>query len=306
MYQTAKPLFLCCETPLHAGSGNDMGLIDMPIQRESNTGFPKVESSSLKGSLRQAYETADNPNAETIHRVFGFDQDAPDGKHLKPKFDNIQSAGCIAITDARILLFPVKSAKGVFNWITCPRVISRFLSDMKQIASLKDNFSLNAVSCGTVSDTSDLAKDGTVGLEEFTFNQIKRDVNVRVLAEKLADILYPGSDDSYWAKQLKEFLVVLSDEDFADFVQNSTEVITRNKIDNETGTASETGLFTEEYLPAETILYSMVLFSSEFTKRDDKMTAEEVKTYFSSAMPSYFQLGANASLGKGIIKLKTI
>lgn len=34
MFQTSKPLFFICETPLHAGSGSDLGIVDLPIQRE--------------------------------------------------------------------------------------------------------------------------------------------------------------------------------------------------------------------------------------------------------------------------------
>ena len=56
MYKNAKPLFFMCETPLHAGSGSDLGIVDLPIQRERHTNFPKVESSSLKGALREGFE----------------------------------------------------------------------------------------------------------------------------------------------------------------------------------------------------------------------------------------------------------
>ena len=34
------------------------------------------------------------------------------------------------LSDARLLLFPVKSMKGVFAWITCPRVLNRFISEL--------------------------------------------------------------------------------------------------------------------------------------------------------------------------------
>jgi CRISPR-associated protein Cmr4 len=306
MYQTSQPLFLCCETPLHAGSGNDMGLIDMPIQRESNTGFPKVESSSLKGSLRQAFESSSNRDAESIHRVFGFDADGLDGKELKAKLENTQYAGCLALTDARILLVPVKSPKGVYTWVSCPRVINRFVRDINQLAGMSNYFSFSSISPNTISDKSELVKDKSVQLENFEFSGIQPNAQVAELAEKLALILYPSDHETYWAEHLKQYLVVLSDEDFSDFVNYSTEVITRNKIDNTTGAASDTGLFTEEYLPCESVMYSLALFSPEFSARVDKMSAEQVKTYFVDNKPAYFQLGANASLGKGIIKLKTI
>ena len=49
MFKSAKPLFLIVETSLHAGSGSDLGIVDLPIQREKHTNYPKVEASGIKG-----------------------------------------------------------------------------------------------------------------------------------------------------------------------------------------------------------------------------------------------------------------
>ncbi len=46
-------------------------------------------------------------------------------------------------------------------------------------------------------------------------------------------------------------------DDFKNFVKMFTEVITRTKIDNIKGTVKDGALFTEEYLPAETVMYSL-------------------------------------------------
>ena len=51
MYKMANPFFLVVETPLHVGSGTELGIIDLPIQRERHTGFPKIEASGLKGCI---------------------------------------------------------------------------------------------------------------------------------------------------------------------------------------------------------------------------------------------------------------
>lgn len=42
-------------TNLHIGSGEGLGVIDMPVQRERITGYPVIPSSSLKGVLREEY-----------------------------------------------------------------------------------------------------------------------------------------------------------------------------------------------------------------------------------------------------------
>lgn len=44
MFKSAKPVFLIVETSLHAGSGSDLGIVDLPIQREKHTDYPKIEA----------------------------------------------------------------------------------------------------------------------------------------------------------------------------------------------------------------------------------------------------------------------
>ena len=88
MYQTSKVLFLYCESPLHAGAGEG-GVIDLPIQRESRTNLPKIESSSLKGALRETMRKI--VTKDELFAAFG------------PEKTNDASRGALAFTDARLL-----------------------------------------------------------------------------------------------------------------------------------------------------------------------------------------------------------
>jgi CRISPR-associated protein Cmr4 len=315
MYRTTQPLFIFCETPLHAGTGSDLGIIDLPIQRERHTGFPKIESSSLKGSLREAFERSKDQKSlqvgssnyqEQVHRTFGFDSDSAHGLTESGQFfndkKNREFSGCIAVTDARLLLFPVKSHKGVFAWITCPRVVSRFISDLKEYCPNTNISNLVPISNNyTGKGSSVCTNSGEVGLEEYVFTGFKESEDVTNLGGFIASFLFSDPIE-YWAEKLMKDIVVVSDDDFADFVQHSTEVVTRNKIDNETGTVSDTALFTEEYLPSESLLYSLALFAPEFKKGG--LTQEQVQQFFTDNLPSVFQIGGNASLGKGIVRTK--
>ena len=317
MYRKANPLFLVCNTPAHVGSGSDLGIIDLPIQRERHTGFPKFEASSLKGSLREAFERS-GANDVSIHRLFGFDPDsATNAAKDAIKEDDRQYSGALGFTDARLLLFPVKSMKGVFAWITCFRALKQFESDMQLADS---SFRFTGLNEGFLAgnETYLFAADSQVKsgeyvlLEEYSF-KVANDLNgvVQVSANSattdfpdwLAQHLY-NNNGSYWCEKIKKDIVVLPDDDFKDFVNLSTEVITRTKIDNNTGTVAKGALFNEEYLPSESILYSLVLSAPEFKKGG--MSEEEVYTFFKNHLPGVFQIGGNATLGKGIVAAKLL
>jgi CRISPR-associated protein Cmr4 len=314
MYRKAKPLFLFCETPLHVGTGSDLGIIDLPIQRERHTGFPKIESSSVKGSLREAFERNHNQHPvsgagyqELVHRTFGFDGS---NEHELTKEGNFfaekksrEFTGCISVTDARLILFPVKSQTGVFAWITCPRVANRFINEIREYCPEIDTTALDYVSENTTGMKSTVRLgNGEVALEEYVFPGIDESKKVEQLGAFLAGNLFNNPED-YWAAKLSKDIVVLTDDDFADFVQFSTEVITRNKIDNETGTVTDTALFTIEFLPSESLLYSLVMFAPEFRKNG--LTQDDVTKFFNLNQPAVFQIGGNASLGKGIVRTKS-
>ncbi|WP_297457203.1 type III-B CRISPR module RAMP protein Cmr4 [Persephonella sp.] len=291
MFKTAIPFFIRAITPVHAGSGNDLGIVDLPIQREGHTGFPKIEASTLKGSIRDAFEleAKSKENEEEkikeeikIHLIFGYDGTNA-SKSIKKFFeedlDFIQFSSSIAFADARILLFPVKSLKGVFAYATCPAVLKRLESDLKMALltneiKIDDRefkaeiYKVEDEGKALVSNESKLiVKGNQVVLEEYLF-EVEKKQEVSELAQTLSKLTGIEEDS------LKERLIVLSDDDFTDFVKLSTEVITRIKINNETGTVDQGALFTEEYLPAETVMYSIVFFSPLFLDRSKDIEVE--------------------------------
>ncbi len=302
MYQTTKILFLNCETPLHAGSGDSLSIIDLPIQRERHTSFPKIEASSLKGSIREAFEMGDYKK-NVIHDVFG-----PDEKYT----DRDAHAGAVAFSDARLFLFPIKSMKGVFAYATCPRILQRLSLDLKTMGG--HNLP-NLPKENTVTNHSVLfAKNDKAILEEYTFT-VKKDDSTTAFAEWISNTIIPtGNEYNYWRDKIKNSFVVLPDDEFKDFVNLSTEVITRTKINNETGTVETGALFTEEYLPQESVLYSLVMASPLFVKKEKypseipNGTADEVMKYITDTFAGVpvFQLGGNATLGKGLLRTKIL
>lgn len=93
---------------MHVGASEGLGMVDMPVQRESSTNIPKVESSTFKGELREACRKLFNE--KDIPLLFG-----KEGK-----------SGKLAFTDFKLLFFPVKSSVNIYSLISCPYILERF------------------------------------------------------------------------------------------------------------------------------------------------------------------------------------
>ncbi len=318
MFKIAKPFFVKCETPLHAGSGTELGIVDMPIQREKHTSYPKIEGSTVKGCMRAEFSNKSDIDKKDVDLTFGSDKS--DGH-----------AGALGFSDARILLFPVKSMKGVFAWIICKNVLERFKKDLILCGESTENLSLENIididgDCEITSDSKVKLKsentdlNSKIILEEYTF-----DVNEKAVLEnnknnncnEIADFIGDYIEDK---EKLKEKLVILSDNDFNDFVNLSTEVITRTKISPKSGTVEKGALFTEEYLPCETIMYSIVLASPIFNSQKGRFQAESTEiskeknskedieannviNFFKENKPEVMQIGGNETIGKGLVSI---
>ncbi len=359
MFKEKRVLFLITETPVHAGSGSEVGIVDLPIQRERYTDFPKIESSGLKGCIREAignYRVFENKKSKLIEcdnvkklierfpdisnpwKIKVKDEKGNEKEEIKTdkdkneliKFDEAVSlvfgpegeeahAGAMSITDARILLFPVKSLKGVFAWITCPMVLERFKKDL-ELAGIKDFNSSNFDNLkNTLPNQTNISISSKVVLEEFTFEvkEVKKDEPTSKIAEWLANKIFPNTDTySFWRDKLKKDLVILSDDDFKQFVKTSSEIITRTKIDDVTGTVASGALWTEEYLPQDTILYSLVMFTSPRVENDDQKgifkadspdkEAKLVSEFFEKGLPTVIQIGGNQTIGKGFVRVNIL
>ncbi|WP_077614753.1 type III-B CRISPR module RAMP protein Cmr4 [Caenibacillus caldisaponilyticus] len=296
MFKTVRPFLLHAITSVHAGSGSEIGLVDLPIQREKHTGFPKIESSSLKGAIRYDNEVKrkkeNKPDeVKKFELVFGS----------KPKNENDNKtnetqSSAIALSDARILLFPVKSMRGVFAWVTCPFVLKRFNDEM---AYYDKEIVLPVPESNTVSSERLYVSNGQIVLEEYTF-PVSKQSQTEELADKLA-LLFKDK----LSINITERLVVLDDDDFADFVKLSTEVNARIKINTETGTVSDGALWYEENVPPETIFYSLLFIGDVRGDGIESMkTFKDVERYLieEGNFPEVFQLGGNGTLGRGMFR----
>jgi CRISPR-associated protein Cmr4 len=288
MFEAKTMLYVYVETPLHAGSGRALGNVDLPIQRERVTGYPIVQASSLKGRLRAAGKTKGMPHFEA---VFGPDTENAD-KH----------AGALSPGDAKVLLFPVRSLKGVFAWTTSVEVLQRFRRDAAMVGIEPDWSTPEAPEEKALISSADLKASGKVVLEEFTFTP-KADQFVSQIGQWLAKNALPQTDEyGYWRQELPKRLVILPNDDFRDFVTFSTEVATRIKLDPETKTVDE-GPWSEEYLPTDTLLYAPLMATPPRTE-SELGSGQDVLEAVKNLRLTRVQLGGNETVGRGSVYLR--
>jgi CRISPR-associated protein Cmr4 len=304
VYKLSKPLIFISNTPSHVGAGSDLGVVDLPIQRERYTNFPKYEASSVKGSIKDAFYQQVKRKAtfplfgtiteQMVQDVFGKDNEA---NHIS----------ALAFTDARILLFPVKSFKNVFTWITCPKILSRFKQEMK-LCGIEIPYSSGAEVENTVPyDSDSLTNNRRLVLEEYLINNVHPNNECSQWAHWFSEHLFPHLDEhQYWRDKMKHDFAIVADDVFEHFVMLSTDVVTRVRIDKTKGIVEEGALFTEEYLPADSILYSLAVASSVLKPEKEAIAHEMfnsevgVMQFFVEVLPKVIQIGGNETIGKGI------
>ncbi len=285
MYNEKSMLFLKVLTPLHAGSGTDLRAVDLPIQREVHTGFPKVEASTLKGCLRDSFERKKNETLSAT--IFGQKGDA-----------EISSAA-IAVTDARLLFFPVRSAKGVYALVTCPMVLGRFQKDI-ELAGIKQRIDVPAINAPALASKDSIlilksVKDQhMILLDEYRYN-LNANPSFGDFCKNLKNMI--GLTDT-----IMERAVLIPDDDFRDFVTHATSIVTRIRVGTK-GVVENQALFTEEYLPEESILYSLIMMSDSKLS-SNSAGAKELMGIFSKFLSDSktFQIGADETLGKGFVE----
>lgn len=269
------------ESQIHAGKGMDIGVVDLPIQRERTTKFPIIQG--VKGSLRSNIKLAKNEEIE----IFGSDpSESSSGEESKP--------GSVAFSEAKILLFPVRQPDRLFVWVTSPLALLRFLSVLE---TEKAKQLLAKVEQTKLSDEEALSitTDGEIWLEEIKI-KAKKCEWLKELAELISESV--GSIE-YIKNKVKTDIIVVKDEVFSSILETMTDVVPRVRIDKEKGTVAQGALWYEEYLPQDTIMY-FVARKTAYAKEDalDKLKAKIDEQLIT--------IGGKESVGKGLVTLKVV
>jgi CRISPR-associated protein Cmr4 len=254
-------------TPLHVGTGQAVGNVDLPIAREKATGFPIVPASAFKGVLRDNFN-----NQSWATQAFG----------------DADRAGAWVFTDLRILCLPVRSFFGVFAYTTCPLILER-LRRHAAAFGIRGFENLSVAVNGTqiaLTRDSALHKDGKVYLEDLDL-EVNRGTQVDTVAQAIADKLLPEGERSHFMARF----AVVSNDVFTFLSETATEVVARVRLEDNTKTVASGGLWYEEAVPAESVFYGFVGATS----------AEPSLASLQIDQP--LQIGGDATIGRGLCKV---
>jgi len=304
-----KNILILTQTPLHVGAGTSIGPIDLMVQREGHTQLPIIPASGLKGSFADYWLSHLKDSDDQIVRV--RTNKAEEGKDSYTVSqaawlfgsDNTDCsfAGSLLFQEARLLVFPVRSAKGSYVWITSPSILRKAKREgilTQEIPNEPDD------SQAVFFDENPANLKGKVVIEEFTLQQVKQDEDkekVKLLSKEISELC----NDDFFQGVIKR-LVVVSDGMMSYFAQFSCEIAQHNRICDKTGVAEDGGLFNQENIPSDTLFYTSLRsvnsrvptsVCATYAQKSEKDSLDEFQEKVEEE--KVLQFGANASTGLG-------
>lgn len=209
---------------LHVGSGEiNYGLVDNLIQRDPVTNLPTINSSSLKGALREHFELLMGNNSNYVINIFGSN----------PKETKKRQPGTLRFFEADLLSIAVRSTGNNLAYVnaTSKGAIDRLCKRLEQFG----------VEAKHLAELTGLQESGKVSIEDLpgkkSYCQIKD--NPSLVGDNLA---------------------VLDENDLKLLCNNEhLPVISRNCLED----GQSTNLFYEQVLPRYSRLATLIMGDRE-------------------------------------------
>ena len=285
-----KIFHLHAMSALHVGTGQGVGVVDLPIARAKATNLPLVPGSALKGVLRDEAAQQWKLDGQQIKSLFGPDNTVEDSH-----------AGALALGDAHLLLLPIRSFAGTVAYATCPFILRRYARDhnaeipvvglvKSETAAVTNNSMLYVDKAETKLALEDL---------DLSANTVE---SVDQWADYIAAQLYPDgvSQAEDWRKQMTQRFVILPDDIFSFLADTATEVRMRIRLDRQTRMVQNGALWSEENLPAEAVLWGVMGIGAA---RDKSGASEEEMAKLVRNQELALQIGGKHTVGRGLCRL---
>ena len=215
---------------------------------------------------------------------------------------------CVVVSDSLPLLFPARSLTGLFAWVTSLETLSRFVRELA-VYGVKNPKPpqlpvIDPDAAGVAPEAPLLGTGKTLVLEELSF-PVKALEEVGALGAWLAEHAFP--DDpvyQYWRQRAARGVVVVPEQAYRYFVIHGTQVLQRIRIDPRTGTAAEGSLWSEEYLPPETLMYAFAGVNLPDQPPSYITKASNLTDWLRGLVPGHLQVGSGRTLGHGIVRVR--
>lgn len=213
-------------TNMHIGSGDvNFGIIDKEVQRDLITNYPTIYSSSLKGALREFYESRDEK--QSVNIIFGDET----------------KAGAYKFFEGHLLSIPVRSNKKPFFRAVCPQIIQDFITHLSDF-----NIQLNIIETLKELASFEVTPNNPVIFENLKDVKIEDFHSIFKKYDNILDI----------EKLFGENIALFHNDDFSKLVKN-LPVVARNCLEN----GISKNLWYEEIIPRETRFYFLVMRMNE-------------------------------------------
>jgi CRISPR-associated protein Cmr4 len=283
--------WLHCLSPTHAGVGRGVGYIDLPIDRDSVTGWPVLRGSAFKGVWADYHRATTEARRDdpTLSAAFGM-----------AGSDNSSNAGALIPTDARLVCLPVRSFRGTFAWVTSPLCLQLLRRTLLMAGCSNIPNAPTALKDGVAHHHADsaLVETSMIYLEDLDFTAQKCET-ATAWGNLIAEHVLAGDAD--WQTQFRRRFVVLPDSAFDFLCETGTEIHSRVRIDDVSKTAAGTALWTEESLPAESMLLGVIQCDRVFGRGGEDRTPAGLLDRFARHALT-LQIGGKASIGRGQVR----
>lgn len=292
-YEASEIVLIRAVTNLHPGVGRAGEVIDLPVQKD-NFGFPIIYSSSLKGALKSAFWQHSDIDKYVIKALFG------------PEPEDEKFVSAVAILDALLVAFPVRSLEGVYAFATSPLLLKRFSEYLKITGTSYDyierlsNLSIGNDMCEISKKAEDLLKI-KIGTQDFLI--INEEITVRYRTEYSSEI--EKLENFFGVEQGR--LILINDNDAQRALERSLVRVTRIAVDRESKTVKEGALWTEEYVPWNTLYATVFLYSKTRKNENILQKVNDIERRLHELLErtgNYLIIGGNETIGRGIVKLE--
>lgn len=265
---TTQAYLIQCITNLHVGSGDaSYGIVDKLVQRDTIFNYPTIHASSLKGSLREHFESVWGKTDQKTNLIFG----------KRTNNDNDTESGNLNFLNADLVALPVRCSHRQFALTFCLQNVEFVNEKAKMIINkelLKQPTETDKLFTNDVPESSIFLED----------DELQKVTHSTPFPGIVAIDNFTAFDQQY---------AVVSEDKFRNYAEN-LPVIARNRLDE------DKNLWYEEVVPHQTIFITYMVPKQGLL---DNTTFSEFEK---ELLEKPIQIGANSSIGYGLCKFHKI